>query len=229
MEALSDQDSLKTAALAIATQILINTPDEWGEIHLVRQLAGFADHIVAMLEKDNPDIRVACGVKCSYCCHMQVKVTPPEALFIHAYIQENKKRMLNDVFFERVRNNRQLTEGKKLDERVREKLKTPCIFLNDHACSIYPVRPLVCRAWHSLNKAGCRAAFDSQNAGSLIDTAPERNYVYSTISSVLEDICREKKQVFGRYELPAAMDMCFHFVNPLKSWWFSEDLVFSSV
>lgn len=71
---------------------------------------------------------IACGKGCSACCHMNVMVSQLEVALIEkevgarpAHLQDSKVHNL-------------------------EKFNgVPCPFLNDGACSIYDVRPFVCR------------------------------------------------------------------------------------
>jgi uncharacterized protein len=71
----------------------------------------------------------ACAKGCGHCCHVSVPIADFEARYIADYIK---------------------TEPVALKRSIRHDLaefseKTPCPFLQDGACSIYPVRPLTCR------------------------------------------------------------------------------------
>lgn len=221
-----EQDSLETAALSIAHNILREDESEEGIIYVIRQLSAFADHIVDTLVSNDPGLAADCCVKCSYCCHMQVKVTPPEAFSMVQYIHENFSKKAQAILRDRIKRNRELTEGKTLGQRVKQKDQTPCIFLSHHACDIYPVRPLVCRAWHSLDKNGCKKAFLSLDPGAEIKTTPDRNYIYSMMERALKTICSHRKLTYGRYELPIIMDRCMNSGDVLNTWWFNPSPLF---
>ena len=187
-------------------------------LQIVAHLGAFGDHIISKIESADSSIKPACSSGCSYCCHMQVKLTPPEAFYILQDIASHFSANARLRLFERIDNNRSLTEGKTLEERVLAKHQTPCIFLTNHTCDIYQVRPLICRAWHALNKASCLKAFQSQNAHAEIETATSRNYVYSMIRETIKDVCFDMHWECGIYELPFLIDRCLHLKHPLQDW-----------
>lgn len=96
---------------------------------------------------------VACRSGCAHCCYQSVGVTPPEALRIFAYLKatlsetewENLKRLLSE----------RGAETRDLSSNERFSPEHPCPFLQNAACSIYPVRPLSCRGANSLDALDC--------------------------------------------------------------------------
>jgi Fe-S-cluster containining protein len=159
MEILPENDAVKSAAITIALNTLENDHSDQFLLNMMRHLIAFGEHIIDKAETLDADSRIECSCGCSYCCHMQVKVTPPESFLIFAHILETFSTEEIERLKLRIENNRGLTEGCSLHERVLLKKETPCIFLTNHACDIYESRPLICRAWHSLNQNGCRQAF----------------------------------------------------------------------
>lgn len=218
MATLPEQDAVQSAAITIARNIIENDHSEDFLLHMMEHLIAFSEHIVDKAEKNDKELRVACSSGCSYCCHMQVRVTPPESFLIFSHIDETFTEEEKERLHRRIDNNRELTEGRSLDDRVLVKKETPCIFLTDHACDIYSVRPLICRAWHSLNKNGCIRAFLSENANAEIETAPLRNYVFGMIREAIHSICDQEDWEYETCELPFAMDSCFNDPSPMKNW-----------
>ena len=86
-------------------------------------LAGrYIDCIFSEARKKVAGFNVSCSKGCWYCCQLSVLITEVEARKIVTHLRENRNIILID------RN----------DSR--------CPFLNEeNACSIYPVRPLICR------------------------------------------------------------------------------------
>lgn len=218
MEILPEQDVVKSAALTIALNIIENDHSDTFLLNMMQHLIAFSDHIVGKAENSDTDSHIDCSSGCSYCCHMQVKVTPPESFLIFAYILETFTAREKERLKQRIKHNRGLTEGRSLNERVRLKKETPCIFLTDHACDIYTARPLICRAWHSLNRKGCKQAFLSENSHAEIETAPLRNYVLGMIREAIHAICIQKDWEYDTYELPFALFSCFNHLTPMKNW-----------
>lgn len=225
MQTAPVEDVVKSNAITIATQIIDTAPPEQMVIHMMEQLIKFGETITARLESTEPDAHIACSRGCSYCCHMQVKVTQPEMFLIFAHLTAQFNASQMSMLTEKIANNRRLTEGKELEERVIMRHHTPCIFLDHHACAIYPVRPLICRAWHSLDNTRCKAAYLMEDANAEIDTLPYRNYVYSMIREALEDVCKEKKWHYGVFELPLAMSLCLNRPLAMENWLKSEPLI----
>lgn len=98
---------------------------------------------------------VACSAGCAHCCHQSVGVTGVEALTIVCHVKSTwSPEDLSDLT-SRVRATHELTRNMTYKQRHSPAL--PCVFLrNSGECSIYSVRPLVCRAVNSLNANECR-------------------------------------------------------------------------
>lgn len=100
---------------------------------------------------------IACRAGCGTCCVVNVGVLFPEAMAICHYLEEQRSeaeladltRRLDELFL----------ETRWLDDEERIILRRPCVFLDDAgACTIYPVRPLLCRAVTSTDPHQCREA-----------------------------------------------------------------------
>jgi Fe-S-cluster containining protein len=98
---------------------------------------------------------IACSAGCAHCCHQSVGVTGVEALTIAHHLKATWGQAELDGLRERTRAMRARTQGMTYKERHAPSL--PCVFLGDAGkCTIYAVRPLVCRAVNSLNADECR-------------------------------------------------------------------------
>ncbi|MCD6525985.1 MAG: YkgJ family cysteine cluster protein [Desulfuromonas sp.] len=107
---------------------------------------------------------MACAPGCSSCCIVNVEVLTPEAKNIANYLK-------------RTRNDEQLVELKQrmkqllivisgLDDEERIAVRRNCVFLCDQGkCSIYPVRPLLCRSITSICAQSCHEALTMQALG----------------------------------------------------------------
>lgn len=98
-----------------------------------------------------------CKAGCGSCCIVNVSVLFPEVLAILEFLEdraaddiEHLVPMLDEVWV-RIRG---------LDDDERICLHQPCVFLDSHdGCSIYPVRPLLCRGVTSTDAESCRQSF----------------------------------------------------------------------
>lgn len=102
---------------------------------------------------------VDCKLNCTYCCHNQVSLTPPEILLISEYIKNTfTKEEIKELKI-RVDNLDKVIKGMNAFER--KKAKEPCALLVDNKCSVYKVRPLACKGWNSMDVRDCEKAFNS--------------------------------------------------------------------
>ena len=118
MGLMPEQDAVKSAALSIASNIIETDHSDIFLLNMIKHMIAFGDHIISRTEIMDSDDRIECSCGCSYCCHMQVKVTPPETFLIFAFILENYTRDQKTRLQQRIRHNRHLTEGKRIEERV---------------------------------------------------------------------------------------------------------------
>jgi len=104
----------------------------------------------------------ACAAGCAWCCYQQVAVAPAEAIAIAKYVAATFSAAALALLKTRLAALDSGAHG--LGPRGRARLKSPCAFLVDNACSIYPVRPLRCRGVYSRNAAHCRWAMETPDA-----------------------------------------------------------------
>lgn len=91
----------------------------------------------ASLNKNRP---ISCKSGCSACCHQRVDITSTEAASIMKFVAENQLP-INTMQLEKQVSAIKLASFSSLSFEERQ-----CIFLGpDQRCSIYPVRPMVCR------------------------------------------------------------------------------------
>lgn len=184
----------------------------------LEKVAALAENIVTQVHQEQAGIPVACEVGCSYCCHAQVKVTPLEALVMFAWVEKLLPQAQRTLLKKRIDNNRQLTEGVNLEHRVKVKDQTPCIFLEKGVCSVYPVRPLICRAWTSYSHDVCKDAFISGDHTAEIESSGPSNFVYSLGRKILGQICKTHGLESKSLELPLAMAHCYEHADQFNRW-----------
>ncbi|VFR34883.1 hypothetical protein ANDA3_3813 [plant metagenome] len=105
------------------------------------------DAVVAASEAVGPP--PDCRPGCASCCHARVEVSDPEALRIagHLHQLQESERL---VFIERLRA-KAAADGGPVPHGQ------PCAFLREGLCSIYAIRPSVCRKAHSLSAQACQS------------------------------------------------------------------------
>jgi Fe-S-cluster containining protein len=107
---------------------------------------------------------IACRAGCGTCCSLNVAVLFPEVIaiveFVRTHWPPERQRMLEDRVAELFGHIRWL------DEEERISLRQSCAFLDESsACTIYPVRPLICRAITSIDAHHCEEALEAATTG----------------------------------------------------------------
>jgi hypothetical protein len=106
--------------------------------------------------------RMACGKGCNACCNSPVLTTEGEAVAIAEWLREHADvRARFEAAYPAWRDKLGELVGQANDERTPEethawcmrvqKRQSMCAFNHDGACSIYPVRPALCRKAHALD------------------------------------------------------------------------------
>ena len=189
-EQSDDEDYLRVAAKNIALSIFDQGRTRTNALQLTSMALGFATDILGQIEsKESMSEPLACKTGCCYCCFYQVLLIPPEALLIGNYVDEVYTDQDKQDLMERIETTLRLTEGKSIQERVKIWHNTPCIFLSDRRCSVYHVRPFICRAWHSLNSDECTKAFESNEPWVEIDNYQYRYYIFRAAREGIQEAC----------------------------------------
>lgn len=133
----------------------------------VHQLQYFKRVDASMSIEDAQGPTLACKSGCSFCCHFRVEVFATEALTIAEHIKKNPAETKKIVakLQENIALHAIAPPGKQMHKNI------ACAFLSpDKTCSIYEVRPLGCRSYHSLDVAVCETSF---NQDALPQDMPE--------------------------------------------------------
>lgn len=134
--------------------VLSASPDRarWPE-HIIADAATLVNNLV---DESPAKTDYACTKGCLWCCHQQVRITPPEAIAIAEALRES---FPSDWLEQLLRILKQRVDriGGFNDQTDYLRAKLPCAFLGaDGACGIYAWRPIVCRGYHSLSREACQ-------------------------------------------------------------------------
>lgn len=144
-----------------------------------------------------------CKKGCSHCCHMTVTITQFESLYIKQYIKNHwSKSEINDLIKSVKKIKRECPDLFDMDIMATEKrsqIRMPCVFLKDNCCSIYSVRPAICRTYISLSPSEIcyKALFEPES-----QAQPVEINMYNDIMSTLFDYHFKISQVQGICPLP---------------------------
>jgi len=192
---------------------------------IMKKLYQLGEELVDIKEKkENIANKIECNVGCSYCCYTRVTLTPAEALLIGQYVKENYSLKQTDGLMKRISNTLRMTKGKSPEELVSFWGKNPCIFLAHDKCTIYNVRPFICRAWHSLSVDQCKRAFESGNQEAEIDSTPFRGIILGALREGLSHICDSLGCESKPTDLPTSLKTILSLSDPCEIWVKGESL-----
>jgi Fe-S-cluster containining protein len=177
-----------------------------------------AQHLTWRLEAENPLPQpLACQAGCDACCHNLVELTPPEALALGHHIRQHFADAARARVLSQVAKNLTLAAGKTKAALALIRRELPCPLLFGGKCSLYPLRPLVCRAMHGLNRERCAAELAS---GSLAGSQyyPYRHDIALAVSAGVLEGCRRAGCQSGTLDLARALHDFFTQKNPVERW-----------
>jgi Fe-S-cluster containining protein len=206
----------KVKALVAGT--LSGGRDEAAMLALTSQAVGLADDLINYFESGNHlPHPIACRAGCNFCCFNQVEVTAPEALLIGHHVAQNFSQEDQDGLMKRVTRSLTLKAGKSKKKIARLRHKLPCSLLQDGKCSVYGVRPLVCRAMHAFTAGSCEQELLKGKLGPGEFYAHRYEFVWS-ISSGLQSGCREAGCQTGVLDLDLALQDFFSQAKAAERW-----------
>ncbi|MDY6990885.1 MAG: YkgJ family cysteine cluster protein [Thermodesulfobacteriota bacterium] len=218
-EVEEDQDLVLLMAKDIGLSILDRGLTRETALALARDGLALAERMTAHFEAQAPPAEsVACKEGCCYCCFYQVVLTPLEALLIGNHVDEAFSKKDKKALKERISRTLSLTVGKSREERIQVWHETPCIFLERGRCSLYEVRPFVCRAWHSLNAGHCKEAFDSRDPWQGMDCHAHRYHIFESVRAGINTATTELGCQGGTMEMATAIEQYLNGENPTEAW-----------
>jgi len=213
-----EQDHFKQILSKIIQEKMHDRPFRTSILPVFNEVLDFAENIIEMLEKSGQSPKISCRIGCSYCCYSQVKIIPVEALSIYSFIKDSNNNIEILDLQNRISYAEDLTRGKTFEEKYAMKNELPCIFLSNKKCSIYSVRPSICRSWNSLNSNACISAFKSNDHNSEIDSSPARNYVFGTARELFQTLTSQRYLQADTLQMHTALFDCFNISDPLVHW-----------
>jgi Fe-S-cluster containining protein len=136
-------------------------------------IEGFADaindernnpHLKAELDtlwKGLPGMQMACRQGCSYCCHQDVWVTILDLYLLCREIHKQGRAEAVAAACEAIEDLRSKERFSLAQDQPIHMDAAPCPLLDTAtgSCSVYASRPAICRSFHSVSLASCKAWF----------------------------------------------------------------------
>ncbi len=159
---------------------------------------------------------VACRAGCSFCCFLNVVVTPFEALTIVSFIRRTFKPEEIVALQERLRDYRATRGRVAPSERVH--FMKPCPLLSAEGfCTVYDSRPIACRTHHSLNVHACERSISAPGklgVPRLLDIEPG----VAPIWTGLQEGVKAAGLTGPRLDLPLAVEILLDDETAIARW-----------
>lgn len=103
----------------------------------------------SLIKKIGVEKDIDCQRGCNHCCNLRVELLAPEIFLIARKLAKLSKPSLNDIT-EKLEEQAEYSKNRLMNDYW-----MPCSLLKDGACSIYDVRPIMCRKLYSLDANIC--------------------------------------------------------------------------
>jgi len=187
-----------------------------GVSKLMREVYRAIDEMIAGCLENGT--KPACKSGCAWCCFMRVRVTPLEVLsildFLHTHLDTDRLSALK----QRLATTDAITRG--MDGIQRGRAKIACPLLADRKCLVYPVRPMACRVYHSLNSSECEMRLDDQER--TVQIRQDISALNMGISAGLMEGLRTAGLQARQLELVAGLRMAMDEQGVVERWFAGE-------
>lgn len=177
-----------------------------------------ADHLTRRFEAEAElPYPVACQSGCDSCCYNQVELTGPEALLIGYHIAQHFSDSEKELLLAHMARILEIIKAMGPAGSAVRRREIPCPLLRNRTCSVYPARPLVCRAMHGLDRERCVAEL---RTGSLAGSQyyAHRHEIVVSVSAGLREGCKAAGLQSGPLNLTRALNDFFTQDNPVERW-----------
>lgn len=184
----------------------------------VHSAFAWGERCLALFEAHNPlPEPIACQAGCDYCCYNQVELTAPEALWLGAALTRRLPPRILAAVLDQAEKSCHRRAGKTKQEIAAERASLPCPLLQERRCLLYEVRPLMCRAMHSLEVRDCAAEL-ARPQQARVRFYEHRQVIFISLSQGLIDACRTLGLQGGPVDLARSLlDYCRH-PDPQAAW-----------
>lgn len=162
--------------------------------------------------------RFACGIGCSHCCTSWVAASAPEVLYLLRHLPQDQSRDVR----KRLSETMLVTEGLGAEERQR--IKTPCPMLHDNMCSIYAVRPLVCRTLVSYDRTACERIYN-YFTGERVPVSQAYDVLRNVYALALAGALRRAGLPHYFYEFNSALSRLIELEDAEEVWLSGADIL----
>lgn len=189
-----------------------------GPLEMAGGAHSLADRLVSQYESTQSLPKpIVCQPGCPYCCANQVELLPPEALLLGHYVVSRFSPEEKQGLLAGIAGNLRLRAGKTKPELAALRPELLCPLLREGSCSVYPVRPLFCRAHHSLAVEQCRREFRAEKVAEFEFYSHRYEIMLSVRAGLLEG-CRAIGCQADVLDHVGALQVCLSTAGPAERW-----------
>lgn len=154
MDDLSDSEKLEIATVIQHQEKqlgrkLSSNRNKIYAINAIRILHEQIDELTQKIIK-KPGLHFDCKAGCSYCCSLRVAAVPAEIFVIARHLKQLPKETQSEII-RRLEIHAEAARGILMEQHF-----LPCPMLADGRCSVYALRPAMCRKYLSLDVEECK-------------------------------------------------------------------------
>jgi len=154
MDDLSASEKLEIATLVqnqekqLARKLTTNR----NKIFAINAIRALHEQIDVLTEKiiKKPGLHFDCKAGCSYCCSLRVAAVPAEVFLIARHLKQLSTGA-QITLMDKLKIHAEAARGVVMEEHF-----LPCPMLADGRCSVYAIRPAMCRRYLSLDVEECK-------------------------------------------------------------------------
>ena len=146
------RERVRAGAEALAADALRLAPPEAAAAAVQAAMAGWQ----AEAQPSNA-LPLACAPGCAACCHLRIQASPAEVFVLLDHLRLALDEAAFAAFAARVREAAARVQALGREAHLRTNLACPVLV--DGRCVGHAARPLVCRGYHSVDRAACDASF----------------------------------------------------------------------
>lgn len=192
------------------------------------ELVAQADELFGAVKRSHGEL-MACGPGCDDCCHVYFKISLIEAFVISGTFRQNASDGVQQRVLARAERVEPLVleaemvllsgaqnRGKEELLQTASKIRIPCPLNEDHACSMYDLRPITCRLYGTPQKIAGKAVscpkcgFSEGAKYSTVDVDELQRQLYQRSRELIMDLIGKETPPPGPgYSLAQALRTSF--------------------
>lgn len=194
---------------------------EIGETYVI----GLGDLVsLALRRADGARGTVVCGAGCRTCCFQTVHVTEIEAFLIAWHLAAHLPAAALAALQDKVARAGTRVRGLNPAQRLAARVPCPLLDLRTGLCTVYPLRPLACRAFHSERRSVCEAGLRKPGSGKPIPGYRLPHQVLFGLRAGLASAFQAHGRVSRDLELIAAIGVIWGGDHAGARWLAGEDV-----